>query len=139
MQYGCCTFTTQRKNKSKKIARVELSLAQRNRWDDDWLQYWFYIKIDMSNASSIGRAFYSFYNSLGPMDITTAPLFFKSGAVKDCENAYVLASSSITGQDLVEEFLVANIWPLSDGWGQRRFYGKPLHGILVHSPTLYLV
>ena len=38
---GCCTFMPRRPNKSQKIDRVELSHCQKNRWDDDWTEFWF--------------------------------------------------------------------------------------------------
>ena len=28
-----------------KIERAEICYCQKNRWDDDWAQYWFYAKI----------------------------------------------------------------------------------------------
>lgn len=38
-QYGCCSFVARRENSKKKIQRVELSFAQKNKWDDQWLYY----------------------------------------------------------------------------------------------------
>jgi len=43
-QSGRCTFVPWRHNKSQKIERVELSYCQKNRWDDDWTEFWFYAK-----------------------------------------------------------------------------------------------
>lgn len=49
--FGCATFATRRKNSKKQIERVELSQAHKNKWDDDWLSYWFYVKVDMPRGS----------------------------------------------------------------------------------------
>lgn len=62
--FVCCTFAMRRKNEKQGIKRIELSHAQRNRWEDDWLNYWFYIKIDISDAFGINRPFYPFYAPL---------------------------------------------------------------------------
>lgn len=44
-QSGCCTFVPRRSNKTRKLDQVEISFAQKNKWEDDWVQYWFYAKI----------------------------------------------------------------------------------------------
>ena len=53
-QSGCCSFHPRRTNKTQGIERMELSYYQKNKWEDDWVQYWFYAKIafPMSNPSS---------------------------------------------------------------------------------------
>ena len=53
-QSGCCSFHPRRANKVQKIERMELCFCQKNKWEDDWVQYWFYAKIafPMSNPSS---------------------------------------------------------------------------------------
>lgn len=107
--FVCCTFATQRKNKKQKIMRFELSHGQKNRWDDNWLRYWFYVKVDMADVSRIRRSFYPFSGPFFPMDISTTPPFTRSKVVKECENAFYSASKSISGRDLVEEFLATNI------------------------------
>lgn len=58
------------------------------------------------------------------MNVIIAPQFFKSKTLKNGENAFVLASSSITGRDLVEEFLAAKIWPISNGWEPEKILWK---------------
>jgi hypothetical protein len=35
---------------------------------------------------------------------------------KNCENAFFLASTIFGGRDAIEEFVVADVWLLSDGW-----------------------
>lgn len=80
----------------------------------------------MANTSGINRSFYPFYSPLGPMDISTTPPFSRIVAVKECENVFFLASRSITGWDLVDEFVAANIWPLSKGWELKEIIRKTI-------------
>ena len=49
-QSGCCTFVPRRSNKSLKIDRLQLLYCQKNRWDDDWAQFWFYAKVAFPSA-----------------------------------------------------------------------------------------
>jgi hypothetical protein len=34
----------------------------------------------------------------------------------NCENAFFLASTILRGRDAIEEFVAAEIWPISNGW-----------------------
>lgn len=58
--FGCCTFATRRKNEKKNIPRIELSFAQKNKWEDDWLGHWFYVKTEMAGSSSDEQAGFPF-------------------------------------------------------------------------------
>lgn len=46
-QFGSCTFMTKR---SQKYEKLEMSFAQRNKWDKDWSHYWFYVKTSNVNT-----------------------------------------------------------------------------------------
>lgn len=46
-QFGSCTFMVKR---SQKEERLEISFAQRNKWDKDWTCYWFYVKTSGVNT-----------------------------------------------------------------------------------------
>ncbi|RLN00202.1 putative retrotransposon protein [Panicum miliaceum] len=50
-QSSCCTFVTRRNNKVLKLDRIEISYSQKNKWDYDWGQYWFYTKIAFPSVS----------------------------------------------------------------------------------------
>lgn len=58
-QSGCCTFIPRRGNKALKLDRVELSYCQKNKWEDDWGQYWFYAKLAFSGSECRGIPFHS--------------------------------------------------------------------------------
>ena len=45
VQNGCCTFVPRKSNKKTGLTKVVLAAAQRNKWEGNWLGYWFYAKI----------------------------------------------------------------------------------------------
>jgi len=47
-----CSFHPRRTNKTHGIDRMELSYCQKNKWEDDWEQYWFYAKIGFPSVDS---------------------------------------------------------------------------------------
>jgi len=116
-QSGCCTFVPRRPNKSQRIERVELSYCQKNRWDDDWTEFWFYAKIGFPNADGTGEVSYPLASKVLPVEHISQADFRRSAAgYKDCVGAFGSAAGLIGGRDLIEEFICANIWPLSAGW-----------------------
>jgi hypothetical protein len=36
--------------------------------------------------------------------------------IRICENAFHLASTILGGRDIIEEFVAARVWPISNGW-----------------------
>jgi hypothetical protein len=36
--------------------------------------------------------------------------------IRSCENAFHLASTILGGRDIIEEFVAARVWPISNGW-----------------------
>lgn len=50
-QYGTCTFTPRQESVKKNLKKLDLSYAQKNRWDSKWLNYWFYLKASVLEDS----------------------------------------------------------------------------------------
>jgi uncharacterized protein YktA (UPF0223 family) len=46
----------------------------------------------------------------------TAPYNHRAVGFRNCEGAFHLASTILGGRDIIEEFIAANIWPISYGW-----------------------
>ena len=116
-QSGCCTFVPRRTNKSQRIEWVELSYCQKNQWDDDWTKFWFYAKIGFPSADDSAAVSYPLASKVLPVEHISQADFRRSGAgYKDCVEAFRMAAGLIGGRDLIEEFICANIWPLSAGW-----------------------
>ena len=59
---GCCIFVPRKSNKKTGLTKVVLAAAQRNKWEGNWLGYWFYAKIGFPDpeGSSEERFFVSF-------------------------------------------------------------------------------
>lgn len=120
----------QRENKALKLDRVELSFCQRNKWDDDWAQYWFYAKIAFPSSSSSRGSNFSLAVKAAKFDHVNQAIFKKSApGFKECSATFRKAACSIGGCDFVEEYLVAKIWPLSDGWRASSFAKVTFDGL----------
>jgi hypothetical protein len=48
--------------------------------------------------------------------VNTAEYNHRAVGIRSCENAFHLASTILRGRDIVEEFVAAQIWPISHGW-----------------------
>jgi hypothetical protein len=52
-------------------------------------------------------------------DISTASYNYRAISIRNCESMFHLVSAIVGGRDLIEEFVAANIWPISHGWAPR--------------------
>jgi hypothetical protein len=48
--------------------------------------------------------------------VNAAEFNHRAVGIRNCENAFHLASTILGGRDIVEEFVAAEIWPISYGW-----------------------
>ena len=69
VQNGCCTFrmgvapsSLASPTRRQVLSKVVLAAAQKNKWEGNWLKYWFYAKIGFPDpeGSSEERFFVSF-------------------------------------------------------------------------------
>ena len=105
-----------------KIEWVELSYCQKNRWDDDWAQFWFYAKVGFPSAENPTDVSYPLASKVLSVEHISQADFRRSGiGYKDYLDAFASAAGLIGGRDLIEEFICANIWPLSAGWDPNPF------------------
>jgi hypothetical protein len=115
--YACCTFNTRRKNLHQGLTRIQLAPCSKTNFSEDWSSYWFYVKVDMSKVSCYTGPAYLLYSPMAPVSaISTASYNGRTLGFKSCENAFFLASTILGGRDVIEEFVVAGVWPLSDDW-----------------------
>jgi len=120
-QLGCCTFVARRENKKKKIQRIELSFSQKNKWEDDWTRYWFYVKVERPDPLSPDTAIYPFACQVEELKVIHIPSFdSKSAGFEACCDSFYLAMITLSGRDVVEEALAAGIMPLQRGWAPLR-------------------
>jgi DNA-directed RNA polymerase subunit N (RpoN/RPB10) len=52
-----------------------------------------------------------------------APYNHRAVGFRNCENAFHLAGTILGGRDIIEEFVAADVWPISYGWGPTEIVG----------------
>jgi hypothetical protein len=113
-QHACCTFNTRRQNTRKEITRIQIAPYCKTNLTDDWNSYWFYIKVDMSEIPGYEGPACPLSCSIEPLTAVTAAEFnHRAVGIRNCENAFHLTSTILGGRDIVEEFVAAEIWPMS--------------------------
>jgi hypothetical protein len=71
----------------------------------------------MSKFPGYTRPAYPLYSTIEAVTTTCiAPYNHRAVGFRNCENAFFLASTSLGGRDVIEEFVAAEIWPISHGW-----------------------
>ena len=86
-----------------KIDRLKLSYYQKNRWDVDWTQFWFYAKVCFPCASNPVEVSYPLASKVLPVEHISQAEFRRSGVgYKDCLDAFASAAALIGGRDLIE-------------------------------------
>jgi hypothetical protein len=80
---------------------------------EDWRLYWFYVKVDMSSIPGYEGPAYPLSMPIEALTaVCTAPYNHWAARIRNCENAFHLASTILGGRDIIEEFTVARIWPI---------------------------
>jgi hypothetical protein len=46
----------------------------------------------------------------------TASYNHRAAGIRNCESAFYLASTILSGRDIIEEFVSAEVWLISHGW-----------------------
>jgi hypothetical protein len=119
-RYMCCTFNTRRQNTRKGIMRIQIAPCCKTNFTKDWSSYWFYVKIDMSAISGYEGSANPFSTPKEALTaVSTASYNHRAIDIRNCESMFHLASTIVSGRDLIEEFVAANIWPISHGWTPR--------------------
>jgi hypothetical protein len=115
--YTCCTFNIRRQNKQKGITRIQIVPCCKTNFIEDCNSYWFYIKVDMSALPGYEGPDHPLSTPIEALTaVCTAPYNHRAAGIKNCENAFHLASTILGGRDIIEEFTVARILPISYGW-----------------------
>ena len=130
VQNGCCTFVPRKPNKRTGLLKVMLSTAYKNKWEGNWLGYWFYAKIGFPDPEGSSEEKYLLASDIEMFDHVYQPAFSKRGpGFKSCLEAFMMACQVCGGRDAVEEFLAAKVWPLAAGWSPSRFERKRFAGL----------
>jgi hypothetical protein len=91
-----------------------LTLAIKNKWSTGWMRAWFYCKVPLHACQQGGKSIYALRLHMSTLKFHTKPSIENSG--EDLSNdAFIWASKSIGGWDVVEEFVSCGVWPLAAG------------------------
>ena len=110
VQNGCCTFVPRKSNKKTGLTKVVLAAAQKNKWEGNWLEYWFYAKIGFPDPEGSSEERFLLASDIGAFDHTYQPAYNKRApGFKPCVEGFMTACQVCGGRDVVEEFLAAGI------------------------------
>jgi hypothetical protein len=113
----CCTFNTCRQNTQKGITQIQIAPCCKTNFTEDWSSYWFYVKVDMYAIPGYEGPAHPLSTPIGALTaVCTAPYNHRVARIRNCENAFHLTSTVLEGHDIIEEFTVAQIWPIFHGW-----------------------
>jgi len=113
-QFGSCAFMSRR---TMPGTRCEISYCQKGKWEKGWMRAWFYVRTPAASKtledSSIDKVYpyASMMKELKPFSKVdpSQPMLEERLA---CDKAFVLAYRHSGGQDLVEEMVATDYWPL---------------------------
>jgi hypothetical protein len=116
-RHACCTFNTRRQNTRKGITRTQIALCCKTNLTDDWNSYWFYVKVDMSEVPGYEGPACPLSCSIAPLTaVNVAEFNHRTVGIRNCKIAFHLASTILGGREIIEEFVAAEIWPISCDW-----------------------
>ena len=80
----------------------------------NFTQFWFYAKVGFPSADNPAEVSYPLPSKILPVKHISLAEFRRFGvSYKDCLDAFASAAGLIGGRDLIEQFICANIWPIS--------------------------
>jgi hypothetical protein len=110
MQYGCLNFHAKRDGGSKLIFTIK------NKWLAGWTKLWFYCRVPCRLCSRSGKSMYALHSWMGEFDYAIEP------EVECPDNdpndaAFIRATATIGGRDVVEEYVACKIYLLAASFG----------------------
>ena len=107
-QFTSCAFMAKR---AQKEGGLEISFAQKNKWEKDWPRYWFYVKtpgvVPKTGPKVKKYPFASIMGEMNPLTHVRPPL--EDDAEREaCDAAFGKACHFFRGHDLVEQMVVSN-------------------------------
>ena len=97
--------------RTQKDGGLEISFAQKNKWEKDWTRYWFYVKTPSVVPKTGPRVKkYPFASTMGDMKPSTRvrPPMEADAERAACDAAFGKACRFFRGCDLVEKMAVSN-------------------------------
>ena len=92
VQNGCCTFVPRKSNKKSSLTKVVLAVAQKNKWEGNWLGYWFYAKIGFPDPECSSEETFLLASDIEAFDHIYQPAYNKRApGFKPCVEAFMTA------------------------------------------------
>jgi hypothetical protein len=94
----------------------KLSHAIKNKWSAGWTKSWFYCRVPYVHNSRGRKSIYVLHSQMSALDYMVKP---EVECPDDDSNdaAFIQATATIEGQDVVEEFIACKIFPLASSFG----------------------
>jgi hypothetical protein len=133
--YTCCTFNTCRQNTRKGLTRIHIAPCCKTNFSKDWSSFWFYVKVEMSKIPGYTGPAYPLCSPIEALTATcTAPYNHRAVGFRNCESAFHLAGTILGGRDVIEEFIVAEIWSISYGWSPTEIVSFNVNWVIQEVP-----
>jgi hypothetical protein len=75
VQNGCYTSIPHKPNKKMALEKIGLSNAQKNKWDGNWVKFWFYAKIGFPDPEGSDGQKYLLASKIEEFDHTYQPVY----------------------------------------------------------------
>jgi hypothetical protein len=111
-QYGCLKFPAKRDGGPK------LGLAIKNKWSMGWTKTWFYCCVPCLCNSKGGKSVYALHSQMNVLDYTVVPEV-KCPDDDTNDTTFIQVTTTMWGQDTVEEFMACKMYPLASCFGIR--------------------
>jgi hypothetical protein len=97
--------------------RLEISYYQKNKWERDWMKFWFYVKttsVTRTYEDGLKEVLWPLAFVMSEMRPLTkvSPSEERTPEREACDKAFALVCCYFGGRDLVEETVACNFWPL---------------------------
>jgi hypothetical protein len=93
------------------------------------------VKVEMSKIPGYTGPAYPLCSPIEALTTTcTAPYNHRAVGFRNCESAFHLAGTILGGRDVIEEFIVAEIWSISYGWSPTEIVSFNVNWVIQEVP-----
>jgi hypothetical protein len=119
----------------KGFTRIQIAPCCKTNFSEACSYYWFYVKVDMSKIPGYDGPAHPLYSPIEALTATCiAPYNHQAVRFRNCENAFHLADTIVGGSDIIEEFVGAEVWPISYGWIPNEIVGFNMNWVAQEVP-----
>jgi hypothetical protein len=109
-QFGCIMF-----DPNWYGDRAKLTPVMKNKWSSGWVKDWFYYRVPIHLSEAVCKGIHFLHSQMTSLDyLMELTHIYVEDDVND--RAFIRVTTNIGGHDVVEEYLVCGVWPLSATW-----------------------